>query len=178
MSAVSFEVTRTRGDILKGIAANTLRSPGTLAWYVGGSAVVAGIAVWVNRYESAQALVLIGLLAFAAMLALYTLILAFCVLLAARKTWALPGASDPVTYTLSKEGLGVLASTGHGLTAWATWKAAFESASLIVIRHQLNLIHIIPKRGMTDDTLHKVRSVLRANVKNVRLQPAAVEPAP
>ncbi len=177
MSDVHFEVSRTREDLWKGIAANSLRSPGTLAWYVGGSAVVALISMWANRRDGAEALVFIGLVAFVGMLALYAVIMAFSVFAAARKTWRLPGALDPVTYTLSNEGLNVSASTGHGLTAWSAWKTAFETKSLIVIRHQFNLIHVIPKRALDAVTLESVRAVLRANLAKTQLQPAAAENA-
>lgn len=175
MSDVRFEVSRTREDLWKGIAANLLRSPGTLAWYAGGSVVVAIIAIWANRDESYEALLLIGLVAFAAMLAVYTVMMALSVFLAARKTWSLPGALDPVSYTLSSEGLNVSASTGHGLTSWSAWKSAFETRSLIVIRHQFNLIHVIPKRALDAATLEGVRVVLRANLAKTQLEPAASE---
>lgn len=175
MSEVRFEVSRTRGDIFKGIAANLLRSPGSLAWYIGGAALVAGIAVWSNRYDAPESLLLIGLVAFVAMLALYCMIMLACVLFAAQKTWRMQGALDPVAYTFSADGLAVVAKVGHGHTAWSDWKTAFETRSLIVIRHQFNLIHVIPKRQLSADVLRQIRTVLSQNLKNARLQPATAE---
>jgi|GEM_PF-3212706 len=177
MSDVRFEVSRTRGDIWKGIAANSLRSPATLAWYVGGSAVVAAIAVTVSDRADVGETLIVGSVAFVAMLMLYAAILVFCIFLAAQKTWSLPGALDPVSYSLSPEGLGVSASTGHGVTAWSAWKLAFETNSLIVIRHQFNLLHIIPKRDLAVETLQRIRSVLTVNLSKTHFKPAAVETA-
>jgi hypothetical protein len=170
MSGVQLEVSRTRGDIVKGIAANMARSRGALLAYVIGALIVAVIAILANADVSTQTKVIIGAIAFAAMLVLYSIIIILGVLFAAQKSWKAPGTLDPVKYTFSDEGLGVEASIGHGMTSWVAWKTAFETKSLIVIRHQFNMIHIIPKRGLSKDLLNAVKSMLNKHLKTARLQ--------
>lgn len=170
MSAVQVEVVRTRSDILKGIAANVLRSPAAFASYLGGALVVAVIAVVVNTDETMEAMIGAGLVAFVGMLFVYLVIQAICVPLAARKSWSSPGMLEPVKFTFSDEGLGVESNVGHGTTSWIIWKGAFETNSLIVIRHQMNLLHIVPKRDLSANAIAGIRSILKKHIKNAHLR--------
>ena len=80
MSEVSFEATRTRADVLGALIANTLRSPGALLWYIGGSVFVAGIAVAVNDEQTVATRIVVFAAAFVAMLAFYALLFLVCLL--------------------------------------------------------------------------------------------------
>lgn len=170
MSEVSFEATRTRADVLQALIANTLRNPSALMWYFAGSVIVAGIAVAVSDDEAAPTRIIIFGAAFVAMLAFYSLFLLVCLFFAARKSWTAPGGLAPIKFNLSAAGLGAATATAQGLSGWDNWKSAFETESLIVIRHHLGLLQIIPKRALSAETVARIREVLRANIKGrVRL---------
>jgi len=172
MTELRVQVQRTRRDIVSAIAANVIRSPGTLAWYAVGSLAVAGISVAVNRDRPPEQIALVAAIVFTGMLLLYSLIVGFSIAVAARKTWSVEGAFDPISYTFSDEGLNAVAAVGQGVSQWSMWPFAFETKSLIVIRHQFNLIQIVPKRGLTVNELASLREILRRNVKKVRLETA------
>jgi len=169
MSEVAFEVSRTRDDIVKGIAGNALRSPRSMAWYVGGAAVVATIAVIVSQGDGIAAMLAAGIVAFSGMLLFYSLLFWLTVWMAVRKTERMPGAFEPIKFTLSDAGLRVAATVGEGISLWKLWPFAFETKSVIVVRHELNLIQIIPKRDLASGDVARIRDVLRRNVKKVRL---------
>jgi len=170
MSEVRVEVRRTRGDIFKGILANSLHSPSTLAWCVIGALIVAAIAITVNGDEGLTVMLMAGAIVFAGMLLVHAVVLLFCIWLAALQTWRARGALDTIRYTFSDQGLAIEAASGHGLSHWDTFKRAFETRSLLVIRHQMNLVHILPKRDLAADALQRVRAVLSVHVKDVRFQ--------
>lgn len=175
MSEVSFEVTRTRIDVFKALVANMLRSPGALVWFVVGSLFVAGIAAAVNDTESLPVRTIIFGVAFLAMLVLYAVIMLVCIYFAARKSWTAPGGLAPIKFNLSAAGLAASTETAHGQSGWDNWKSAFETRDLIVIRHHLGLLQIIPKRTLPVDAIARVRDVLRANIKGrVRLAASVV----
>lgn len=170
MSEISFEATRTRADVLKALIANTLRSPGTLAWFIGGSVFVAGIAFAVNDEQPMATRFFVFAAALVAMLAFYSLLLLVCLFFAARKSWTAPGALESIKFNLSAAGLSAATTTAQGQSGWDNWKAAFETKSLIVIRHHLGLLQIIPKRNLDLATMGEIRETLRAHIKgNVRL---------
>ncbi len=176
MSEVSFEVTRTRADVFKALVWNMLRSPGALLWFAAGSLFVAGIAVVVNDDESSSARAIIFGAAFLTMVVVYAVIMLACIYFAARKSWTAPGGLAPIEFNLSPAGLAASTETAHGQSGWANWKSAFETNSLIVTRHHLGLLQIIPKRNLPPDVIARIRDVLRMNIKGqVRL--AAIEAA-
>ncbi|MEQ1618021.1 MAG: hypothetical protein ABL883_06715 [Terricaulis sp.] len=170
MSEVSFEATRTRTDVLKALIANTWRSPAALLWYIGGSLLVAGIAFAVNDEQTVVTRMVVFAAAFGAMVAFYSLLFFVCLLFAARKSWTAPGGLEPIKFNLSATGLSAATATAQGQSGWDNWKAAFETNSLIVIRHHLGLLQIIPKRNLDAMTVGRIREVLRAHIKGgVRL---------
>lgn len=171
MSEVRVEVRRTRGDIFRGILANSLHSLGALAWFVGGSFVVAVIAALANSARPAPEMLFVGATAFVVMLLVYAVVLLFSIWLAARQTWRASGALDTIRYTFSDQGLAIEAVNGRGLSHWHAFKRAFETKSLLLIRHHVNMVHILPKRDMGADTLERIRAVLRAHIKDVRVHP-------
>ncbi len=174
MSEVSFEATRTRSDMFNGLMANVLRSPPTLLWYAGGAAFIAVLAAAMNDEETFPVRSLIFAIAFLAMAIFYSLLLLACVYFAARKSWSAPGGLVPIKFELSSSGLAAASATAHGVSGWDNWKAAFETKSLIVIRHHLGLVQIIPKRAMTAEMVERIRHVLRENIKgSLRLAPGA-----
>lgn len=174
MSEVSFEATRTRGDVFNGLMANALRSPPTLLWYAGGAAFIAVVAAAVNDEETIPVRALIFAIAFLAMAIFYSALLLACLYFAARKSWSAPGGLAPIKFELASSGLAAATATAQGVSGWDNWKAAFETKSLIVIRHHLGLVQIIPKRAMPAELVERIRHVLRENIKgSMRLPPGA-----
>jgi hypothetical protein len=173
MDPLRFEVRRTRADIWNGITANLLRAPTSYISSAVGILIVSGIAVFVNLDEGLAAAALAGAVAVGGMMLLYALMYAFCIYIAVRKTLKLPDALDPVSYVLSPEGLGALAKSGQGQSAWELWPVAFETKSIFVIRHQLNLIQIIPKRYLAPDLVADIRAMLVRYVRKTSMQKAA-----
>jgi hypothetical protein len=169
VSEVSFEATRTRGDVFNGLLANALRSPATLLWYAGGAAFIAVLAVIVNGEETLATRALIFAIAFLAMAVFYSLLLLACLYFAARKSWSAPGGLASIKFELSPSGLAAASATAQGVSGWDNWKAAFETKSLIIVRHHLGLLQIIPKRALSADLVARIRGVLRENMKRVRL---------
>ncbi len=173
MDELRFEVRRSRADIWNGITANLLRAPSSYISSAIAILIVSGIAVFVNLDEGLKTAALAGALVIGGMAVLYALIYAFCIYLAVRKTLKLPGALDPVSYVLSPDGLSAAAKSGQGQSAWELWPVAFETKSIFVIRHQLNLIQIIPKRDLAADTVADIRALLVRYVRKTSMQKAA-----
>ena len=170
MDEIRIDVRRTRTDIWKGITANLLRSASSYVSSVAAILFLTGLAIFVNIDEGVEPAIIAGSVVFVGMIALYALIYAFCIFLAVRKTVKLPGAFESVGYTFSPEGLGAVATSGQGRSSWDMWPLAFETKSLFVIRHQLNLIQIIPKRELTGGQTNAVRAALTRYVKKTSLQ--------
>lgn len=165
MSEVAFEVTRTRADMFKGIFAHLLRSPSTWSWYIGGALVVAVVVVVVNGGEATSNLAMTFGVTFVVMMAVFLLTALASIYFAARKSWMAPGALQPIKFVLSAEGLQATAGTASGRSGWDNWKGAFETRSLIVIRHSLGLLQIIPTKALPAQTASAIRALLIANLK-------------
>jgi len=173
MDKLRFEVRRTRGDIWKANIGNLLRSPGSMAWYIGGAIFVASLSLIVTISNGLMPALLAAALVFLGMIALYALIVALSIFMAVRKTMSVRGALDPIEFTLTPEGLGAVATSGHGQSSWDVWPVAFETRSLFVLRHQFNLIHVSPKRDLVPENVIAVRATLTRYVKKTHMQKAA-----
>lgn len=165
MTEVSFEITRTRADTFNAILTVLLRSPSTWAWYVGGALVVAVVAVAMSQDETVWAQLIVAGLVFLAMMTVFMLTALGSVYLAARKSWSAPGGLAAIKFQLSPAGLSAATATAQGVSGWDNWKAAFETNSLIIIRHHLGLVQIIPKRALPAELVGRIRRVLRENLK-------------
>ncbi len=86
---------------------------------------------------------------------------AITILLTAAGAMKLPGAREPVRYAFSEESLGVSSNVGHGTTNWVNWRKAFENRRVIVVRHRVNLMHILPKRQLSAKQQEQIRALLR-----------------
>lgn len=159
-SELSFTVTRTKADYLSAIAVASLRSPSVPIFFaIALLFVLVPNALENGRIRTEQ----LGVIAmiYAGLIALYYVALAGAAWLIARKNWQAPGALSPLSYTFSPGGIASSYELAHGQTAWPLWRSAIETRSLILIRHALGPIHIIPKRDLDRATVLRLRALLR-----------------
>lgn len=156
---LSFTITRTKADYFWAIAFNALKSPVIPIFFA--LAMVLALAPAALKGALIASDFLIAGAIYAGLLVFYYLSLLAVVWLSARKNWSSPGALEPLRYSFSAEGIEASYSMGQGHMAWPMWKSAFETNALILIRHTLGVIHIIPKRDLDVATLARLRALLR-----------------
>lgn len=155
---IRFEVTRNAADFRSAVWLNYWHGGGW-AWMVGVSALGAVTNYFLAQpwedplIEAAVTAAVVGGLIF--------VLNVIAIFFAAASGAKLPGAFEPVSYALSDEALEVKSSVGSGTTQWINWRKAFENDRLIVIRHRVNLMHILPKRQLSAEQQQKIRDLLR-----------------
>lgn len=158
-SQLSFTVKRTKADYFWAVAFNALKSPIIPIFFAFALLLVLGP----NALEGelyATDFMLVGAI-YAALIVLYYLFLMAAVWFGARKNWSSPGALEPLSYTFSAEGIAASYAMGQGQMAWPLWTGAIETKALVLIRHSLGMLHIIPKRDLDAATLARLRALLR-----------------
>lgn len=169
----SFTFTRTKRDYFDAILLNAVRSPG--AWVVLlASPIINGLIMGYYSYDgpievSAVAITLVAL----ASATVVAAVLLFCYYLAARNAWRSPGFLRPIAFEFSDAGMKASSEVGAGESMWAAFDAAFENKSLIILRQRPGSLLILPKRNADPNALARLRALLRAHVKNVRLEASA-----
>lgn len=160
MSAdLSFTVTRTKADYFWAVAFNALRSP-IIPIFFAFALLLALAPAALERDLDISDFAIVGV-AYGGMVIFYYVALVVAVWMAARKNWSAPGALEPLSYTFTSEGINTSYAMGTGQTAWPLWKSAFETNELLLIRHTLGLLHIVPKRGLDSSALVSLRALLR-----------------
>lgn len=163
---VEVEVTRTKADYFWGILHNSLRAPRVLLilatiGLVGGAA---SSGYFVGEDLLTRAVFVAGGMVF--LFALYALFLPVAIAISTGMSWKLPGAFAPIRFAFSPEGMKVSHETGSGETVWRVWRGFFETKSLFVVRHLTGVAQIVPKRGMSAETVAAIRSVLKRYLGN------------
>jgi hypothetical protein len=162
---VAFDVTRTKVDYVWGVIHSALRTPQT--WIMSGltAFAVAVAAVLMSDDPDLARRLPFGVAVFAGMFVFYGAFFLLALLLAAMRNWGAPGAFAPIHYELSPTGVKVQAATGSGDTQWIVWKSYIETPGYLILRHKLNLVHIMPKRGLDAGVQQQIRDVLGANLR-------------
>lgn len=158
---VSVEVTRTKADYFEAVMANAVQSRGSLlSLLIPPFIVVAAVLATRDYLPFGERLN--QAFGFGALIAGFTLALfAGLILWSSWRSWGSPGALDRIKYTFTDDALAIEAKMGAGESKWAIWKRAFETQNLILIRHQLNMIHILPKRDIDAATQERLKALLR-----------------
>lgn len=163
--AITVEVTRTQRDYFEGVMANLISWPwGFLRLFIPpliGMTAIYMTSDYLPLGERLNETFGLGSILLGFMFLLTALIVGW----SAWRAWSAPGALDRITYTFTPEGFGVKTAMGEGQTKWAIWKRASETQSVILIRHQLNMMHILPKRDIDPATLTKLKALLRRVLK-------------
>ncbi|MES1200720.1 MAG: YcxB family protein [Pseudomonadota bacterium] len=173
LAPISFEVRRSKADFFGAIWANCMNGP-RLIFIIAYAAILAAVLFGFETIRHVPFAWLSALAIFVVLIAVFLGAYAAISWFAATKAWSAPGGQGAVLYTLSPDQLAVKSDYGSGDTKWTVWKKAFETKSLIVIRHHMNLMHIIPKRDLTDETRRHVKALLSLVLNgNVKFRPEA-----
>jgi len=156
----SFTITRTKADYFWAIAFTSLQSPIIPLFFAAALFIVPVLSAIADGGFSREQLV-VSAAVFALLLVLYYASLFVAVWFVARKNWRTPGALEPLAYSFMPAGIETSYAFGHGQAAWALWKSALETQDLILIRHTLGPVHIIPKRSLDSALLIRLRAILR-----------------
>jgi hypothetical protein len=157
---IRVEVTRDKGDYISGVFANLMASGGLLT-----PAIIAIALVFLLLLESAleggdlsvSFAVFMGVIVFAAVF----FFSCASVMFAAWRSWKAPDALRPLIYVFTRDQLSVKSDLGGSETKWELWKDAFENDRVLIVRHRLNIIHILPKRQIAAETLARLKALLR-----------------
>jgi hypothetical protein len=161
--AVAFSVKRSSGDYFWGMSGAALRNRRMWTTYILGGLSVA--AIWFVFSHQAFVEKLAGAaVAFVLMICLYAVLFLISLGLAMLRNKKMAGAFDAISYEMSSNGLKVVTETGRSESKWVVWKSWFETPRIIVIRHQTGLVHILPKRQLSEAQLTGVRKALARNV--------------
>jgi hypothetical protein len=163
---VAFSVKRSSGDVFWGVLWSALHNVRIWVSYLMGALIVAGIWFVVHRSGFSEKLAGAGI-AFGLMICLYAGLFVLSVGFATLRSRKMAGASDRIAYEISSEGMKVVTETGRGESKWRVWKSWFETKRLIIIRHQIGLVQIVPKRQISDEQLQRIRRVLVANIGRI-----------
>lgn len=159
----SFMVTRTKADYFWAIMVSSLRTP-IIPIFL--AIALTGTLIFSALSEGALGMdqIVTAGLVYSLIVALYYISLLAMVWYVAQKNWNAPGALSPLSYVFTPAGVEVAYAMGRGETAWALWKSALETRNLILVRHGLGLLHIIPKRDLTPSDLSRLRAMLREHL--------------
>lgn len=158
--AIRIEVTRDRGDYLSAVWTNFWRS-GAWLWLVGGGAALgAAIAALAARDGDPDALSS-GVQTAAIFLVVTIPAYSLLMVSTAWRAWRQPGAMEPLTYTFTSSGIEVQSRIGSSTSQWLVWRRAFENARVLIIRHRLNLMQVLPKRQIPADAMARLKALLR-----------------
>jgi len=160
--AIHIEITRDRRDYVSAAFANLFTGPSLLL------AVAAGI-VLMALIETAGALLVVKSVTLTSALGAGLLFMLFLAVvcfgvtwLSAFASWRLPGALSPIAYTFTPDAIEVRASAGESKLNWSNWRSAFENQRVLIIRHQLGHIYILPRRQIDVDAQARLKALLRA----------------
>lgn len=161
---VEITIQRTRADYFWGLLFEALNGrmlwlailipPAAEAMLALRSTEGADAALRVQEVLTRSGVTLIGVLAFVAVL--YLIIAAIC--------WRAPGYLGPISYVFSSAGVRGQTQVTTTETAWAAYRGAFETRSLLILRQGAGIVQIIPKRTLSSQTINAVRRMLREHL--------------
>lgn len=154
---IHFEVTRTAADFRSAVWLNYWHGGGW-GWLVG-MGVLGAVASYLLAKPWEDPLIEAAITA-ALIMGIIFVCHVIAIFFAAASGAKLPGALEPVAYVLTDDALEVKSSVGSGVTQWVNWRKAFENDRLIVIRHRVNLMHILPKRQLSAEQQNEIRALL------------------
>ncbi|WP_395647779.1 YcxB family protein [Terricaulis sp.] len=163
---ISVTVTRDRRDYVSALWANYFICGGWY-WAAGASLFVGVFGIFIAAIEHHLDTPSIGsaFIIFAGTFLLVLLLQGVVIGMAAGRSMRAVSGAGPITYVFSPDVLEVHTPAGEGKTKWEIWRSAFETKRVIGIRHELNMLHIVPKRDIPAPTLFALKALLRKALK-------------
>lgn len=163
---VRFTIQRSKRDHLAGILLNARYSRWTWVYWV--APVINGaIAFHYSDGDSPEVRLAAVLGIFVVSAAVMFVLIRLCFVLGAFMSWRVPGALRPIDYELDAEGVYARAESGSGKSNWSVFDGVFENRHVLVIRQRPGMLHIIPKRDLSDAQTLQIRRMLRQHVNGV-----------
>jgi hypothetical protein len=162
--SLQFTVKRNRGDYLSGLTLHALRSQWSLVWFA--PVFINGAIVWYfSRLDDQQerVVVLAGFVVLTA--ALMALAFASCLLLGAFNSWRTPGALEAIDYRIAESGVFASAVLGAGESKWQAFDGAWQNRRVVVLRQRPGLLHIIPRRDLSNEAQTVLRATIREHLR-------------